>query len=345
MALQSPTDSGQDEAWVQGYLRHVTHEKRLAARTVALYGDGLQRLLGIARQQDCPLAQLQPQHLRQYLTQHYGQGSSSASLALWLSCWRGFFAWLARQIDLARNPAQGLRPPRAPQRLPKALAVDAAVRLASYRADDAGDAWQEARDAAITELLYSSGLRVGELVQLDAGPGANSLGWVDVAARLVHVTGKGSKRRSVPVGAPALAALQHWLALRARPFGAAWAEPALFVGVRGRRLSAAQVWQLLRQRSTQAGLDQPVHPHMLRHSCASHVLQSSGDLRGVQELLGHASITSTQIYTRLDFQHLARVYDQTHPRARRQSGQSASSPQAADRAPDEDPGDTPDAVP
>lgn len=308
---------------MQGYVRHIRHEKRLAQRTVVLYSEGLQRLLEIALQQRCTLAQLQPMHLRQFLAQQYNQGRSSASLALWLSCWRGFFKWLAgRSDDLARNPAHGLRAPRAAQRLPKALAVDAAVQLAAYRAVGADDAWQEARDAAFTELLYSSGLRVGELVQLDVRPSSAALGWVDMAERQVHVTGKGSKRRSVPVGGPALQALQQWLLVRARPFGALWSQPALFVGVRGGRLRAQQVWLRLRLRSQLAGLDEPVHPHMLRHSCASHVLQSSGDLRGVQELLGHASITSTQIYTRLDFQHLARVYDQAHPRARKQQDAS-----------------------
>lgn len=306
-----------DAAWVQAYLGFITHEKRLAARTVALYHDGLQRLLAAAQEHGCTLAQLQPAQLRQTLAQHHHAGFGRASLALWLSCWRGFFAWLAAQIDLPYNPAQSLRAPRAAQPLPKALAVDVAVQLAAYRAAAPDDAWQEARDAACTELLYSSGLRVGELVQLDARPSAQALGWVDVAQRLVHVTGKGSKRRSVPVGGPALLALQQWLALRAQPFVPDWAEPALFVGVRGGRLRASQVWQRLRLRGQQAGLAQPVHPHMLRHSCASHILQSGCDLRAVQELLGHASIASTQIYTRLDFQHLARVYDQAHPRAQR----------------------------
>lgn len=306
-----------DAALVPAYLRHVAVEKRLAERTVALYADGLQRLLACAAGQQQPLCALQPQHLRRSVAQWHSQGIGSATMALWLSCWRGFFRWAAAQGLVASNPAQGLRPPKAPRPLPKTLAVDAAVQLAAFRPAQPPDPWQEARDAAMAELLYSSGLRVSELVGLDAQASGQARGWVDAPAALVQVLGKGGKRRSVPVGPPALAALQHWLALRAQPFGAQWQEAALFVGVRGGRLSAAQVWQRLRLRSGQAGLAQPVHPHMLRHSFASHLLQSSGDLRAVQELLGHSNIRTTQVYTRLDFQHLAQVYDKTHPRSHR----------------------------
>ncbi len=185
------------------------------------------------------------------------------------------------------------------------------------------DPWLEARDAAMVELLYGCGLRVGELVGLDAAPSTEAQregrGWVDLQAGEAHVFGKGSKRRSVPVGRAAVQALQAWLALRAQPFGASSTrlDGALFVGQRGKRLTAQSVWLRLRQRSQLAGLTTPVHPHMLRHSFASHVLQSSSDLRAVQELLGHANITTTQVYTRLDFQHLAKVYDAAHPRARK----------------------------
>jgi len=207
--------------------------------------------------------------------------------------------------------------------LPKALGVDDAVHFADFQSDDG--AWFEARDAAMVELLYGSGLRVGELVGLDVVASAQAKGWIDMQSAQAHVLGKGSKRRSVPVGSTAIKALERWMALRG-PSGLATAAPvqgneanasaALFQGRSGTRLSAQSVWQRLQRRSLQAGMATPVHPHMLRHSFASHVLQSSSDLRGVQELLGHANISTTQVYTRLDFQHLAKAYDAAHPRAK-----------------------------
>ena len=302
------------------YLEHVRVEKRLAARTLALYTQDLLRLHQYAQAVGLPLLQLTSGHLRRFVAQMHGGGRSARGIALILSGWRGFYRWAARQGLTAHNPAQGLRAPKAPKPLPKALAVDDAVRLADF-AQPGDDPWVEARDAAMVELLYGCGLRVGELVGLDvaASPAAHQQGrgWIDLDAAEAHVFGKGSKRRSLPVGRAALAALRAWLALREQPFGARLADGALFVGRRGARLSAASVWARLRQRGQQAGLSTPVHPHMLRHSFASHLLQSSGDLRAVQELLGHASITTTQAYTRLDFQHLARVYDQAHPRAKK----------------------------
>ena len=229
--------------------------------------------------------------------------------------WRGFFTWAARQGLVSSNPVQGVRGPKASKPLPKALGVDDAVRLADFHAAGA-DPWLEARDAAMVELLYGCGLRVGELVGLDRTAGSDAAregrGWIDLQAGEAHVLGKGGKRRSLPLGTAARQALAVWLPLRGSAGG-----PALFVGQRGTRLSAQSVWKRLRQRSGQAGLSTPVHPHMLRHSFASHLLQSSGDLRAVQELLGHANITTTQVYTRLDYQHLAKVYDAAHPRARR----------------------------
>ena len=298
---------------LQAYLQHAAAHKRLAPRTIAIYTEGLQRLQTLAAQAGQPVLQLQPLHIRRMVAALHAQGRHGRSIALWLSCWRGFFQWAAWQGWVPLNPVQGLRAPKSPQPLPKALGVDEAVQLAAWRAP-ADDSWEAARDAAMTELLYSSGLRVSELAQLDVLPSAEGA-WVDMDAALAHVTGKGGKRRNVPVGRAALQALQHWLALRAQPFAAPWQSPALFVGVRGARITAQLVWQRLRLRSQQAGLQQAVHPHMLRHSFASHVLQSSGDLRAVQELLGHANIRTTQIYTRLDFQHLAQAYDQAHPRA------------------------------
>jgi len=305
----------------QQYLEHARVEKRLAARTLALYRLDLERLAAMA--DGTPLLALDSARIRRFVAQMHAGGRSGRGIALILSGWRSFYRWAARQGLVAFNPVQDVRAPRAPKPLPKALGVDDAVRLASYSAAGA-DPWAEARDAAIVELLYGCGLRVGELVGLDVAASSaahqQGRGWVDLQAGEAHVLGKGSKRRSVPVGAAALAALQAWLAVRGQPFGAPPRDPALFIGRRGARLSAQSVWQRLRQRSQQAGLATPVHPHMLRHSFASHLLQSSGDLRAVQELLGHASITTTQVYTRLDFQHLARVYDQAHPRARRKPG-------------------------
>jgi integrase/recombinase XerC len=199
--------------------------------------------------------------------------------------------------------------------------VDDAVAFASYDNAD-NNPWLEARDAAMVELLYGGGLRVAELTGLDAQASKIARGWVDLLAGEAHVLGKGSKRRIVPIGAKAVQALQSWLLVRTQVLPAAEMQAALFIGRNGTRLSSQSIWQRVKHRSLQAGLATPVHPHMLRHSFASHVLQSSSDLRGVQELLGHANISTTQIYTRLDFQHLAKAYDSAHPRAHLKLGSS-----------------------
>ena len=299
---------------VEAYLEHVRVEKRLAQRTVELYSLDLQRLSAYAVQAGVELLQVQSSHIRRWVASMHGGGRSARGIALILSGWRGFYTWLGRQGLVLSNPVQDVRSPKVGKPLPKALSVDQAVQLADFQSDDL-DPWLQARDMAIVELLYGSGLRVGELTGLDAQPGAGARGWVDMQAREAHVLGKGSKRRIVPVGAKAQLALQHWLALR-DPTASYPEQRALFIGRKGTRLSAQSIWQRLRLRSLQAGLATPVHPHMLRHSFASHLLQSSSDLRGVQELLGHASITTTQVYTRLDFQHLAKAYDAAHPRAK-----------------------------
>jgi integrase/recombinase XerC len=241
----------------------------------------------------------------------HGAGRSGRGIALILSGWRGFYTWLGKQGLIASNPVVDVRAPKAPKPLPKALSVDDSVRLAEFEETQA-DPWLEARDAAIVELLYGCGLRVGEVVGLDIADGPSQPGWIDLDAGEAHVLGKGSKRRTVPVGSHAMQALRQWLAVRGPH-----EETALFVGRHGTRLTAQSIWQRLKRRSLVAGLATPVHPHMLRHSFASHVLQSSGDLRAVQELLGHANITTTQVYTRLDFQHLAKAYDAAHPRAQK----------------------------
>jgi integrase/recombinase XerC len=303
-----------DAALVERYLEHVRVEKRLAARTVELYALDLQKLADNAAQAGVALTQVHNAHVRRWVAQMHGGGRSGRGIALILSGWRGFYAWLGREGLVTSNPVQDVRAPRVAKPLPKALGVDDAVRFAEF-SEEADDPWLEARDAAIVELLYGCGLRVGELVGLDAQAGKEAKGWVDLQAGEAHVLGKGSKRRTVPVGAKALEALHHWLALRAGHPHAG--EPALFIGRNGTRLGAQAIWARLKRRSLHAGLATPVHPHMLRHSFASHVLQSSGDLRAVQELLGHANIGTTQVYTRLDFQHLAKAYDAAHPRAKR----------------------------
>jgi integrase/recombinase XerC len=299
---------------VEKYLEHVRVEKRLAARTVELYSLDLQKLTENAAKAGVELTRVQNVHIRRWVAQMHGAGRSGRGIALILSGWRGFYVWLGRGGLVDSNPVQDVRAPKAPKPLPKALSVDDSVQLAAYENDDA-DPWLEARDSAMVELLYGCGLRVGELAGLDAVASDAARGWIDLQAAEAHVLGKGSKRRTVPVGSKAVEALKRWLAVREQVGGTA--QPALFTGRHGTRLTAQSIWQRLKRRSLLAGLATPVHPHMLRHSFASHVLQSSGDLRAVQELLGHANITTTQVYTRLDFQHLAKAYDAAHPRAHR----------------------------
>jgi integrase/recombinase XerC len=305
-----------DNDLIDRYLEHVRVEKRLAQRTVELYSLDLHKLVDNAKQSDVELLRVQNAHVRRWVAQMHGAGRSGRGIALILSGWRGFYTWLGKQGLIASNPVVDVRAPKSPKPLPKALSVDDSVRLAEF-GDDKADPWLEARDAAMVELLYGCGLRVGELVGLDTLASNSARGWIDLDAGEAHVLGKGSKRRTVPVGRKAHEALGQWLAVRGTH-----ESPALFVGKHGTRLTAQSIWQRLKRRSLVAGLATPVHPHMLRHSFASHVLQSSGDLRAVQELLGHANITTTQVYTRLDFQHLAKAYDAAHPRAQRKTTKS-----------------------
>jgi len=318
-------DSQHEQALLDDYLRHIATEKRLAERTQLLYLHDLQRLFELASAEGLAPSAAQNFHLRAWVAKLHAGGASPRTLALTLSVWRGWYAWLGVHGHIAANPCTGLRPPKRAQTLPKALAVDEAITLADYACQQAENASVTAaalawRDAAMIELLYGSGLRVAELVNLDvqassAGEAAGR-GWVDSAAAEVHVQGKGSKRRSAPVGSKSLAALQRYSALRAE-LQPKEGEMALFLGARGARISVAVIWQVLKKLSLASGLPMRVHAHVLRHSFASHLLQSSGDLRAVQELLGHANIRTTQIYTRLDFQHLAQTYDAAHPRAKK----------------------------
>ncbi len=304
---------------LQQFVQHLRVERRLAARTLAMYTEALLRLQACAQASAVGLQQAQPHHLRGWVAQLRTRGLAPRSIAIALAAWRGLYRWWGRQGVVPANPVDGLRPPKAAKPLPKALSVEQAVALAEDSGDSsAGRPELAARDQAITELLYSSGLRIGELLGLDVAASASASGWVDLADATAHVLGKGSKRRTVPVGRAALVALRHYLALR--PLLAAAGEPALFVSQRGSRLTPNQLRNRLQAQAARSGLPTKVHPHMLRHSFASHVLQSSGDLRAVQELLGHASISTTQVYTKLDYQHLAKVYDAAHPRARRKSG-------------------------
>ena len=305
-------------ASVSQFLDELARQRRLSPHTVSAYRADLVDLARIAG--DTPLAQLHPADVRRCLARLHAGGAAPTSLARKLSAWRRFFGWLGQRGEIDGNPATGLRAPRRGKRLPKALSPDQAVKLAAHEPAATALAL---RDKAIVELLYSSGLRLSELVGLDwrhfaAGDGEpGSAAWLDLDGHRVTVVGKGGKVRVVPVGGAAVEALRHWLRARST-LGAGNARP-LFVGSQGRRLGARSVQLRLARLAANLGLGVHVHPHVLRHSMASHLLQSSGDLRAVQELLGHASIATTQVYTRLDWQHLARTYDAAHPRARRRS--------------------------
>jgi integrase/recombinase XerC len=289
-----------------GFIEQIAHQRRLSAGTVKSYRESIGQLLAL--NPDIALERLQPQHIRRTVAQLHARGLSGRTIARMLSAWRGFFHWLMRQHEFALNPCVGLRPPKSPKALPKALSPDMAAQLLNAPAE--GPA--QLRDKAMFELFYSSGLRLAELVSLDLDDAKRMLRESEVT-----VTGKGSKTRTVPVGSKACEALAVWLEARSR-----LARPeagALFVGARGERISPGVVQRQLAAWAQRAGLPQHVHPHMLRHSFATHVLQSSSDLRAVQEMLGHSSISTTQVYTHLDFQYLAKAYDQAHPRAKKKS--------------------------
>jgi len=293
-----------DPAVVQ-FLAELDHQRRLSAHTLTAYRRDLDQLQVLAGDQ--VLKDLQYPQIRRYAMQLHGQGLAATSIARTLSAWRAFYRWLARRGEVGRNPVDGIRPPRAPRHLPKALSVDQTKALL----DGPAESLLEHRDKAMFELFYSSGLRLAELASLDCRFG------VDLKEGEVTVTGKRAKTRTVPLGEKAKEALAAWLALR--PQVAAVDETALFLNRFGRRLGMRSIAVRLDQWAKRQGVDVHVHPHMLRHSFASHVLQSSGDLRAVQEMLGHASISTTQIYTHLDFQHLAQVYDAAHPRAKKKT--------------------------
>lgn len=306
------------------WLAHLTHNRRYASHTLAAYRRDLAHLVVLCDGK--PLDQVANGHIRHYLARLHGQGLGPRSLARMLAAWRGFYRWWAPRIGMPANPATDVKAPKIPRSLPKALSVDQAQALLDAPVLQAGTDPATLRDRAMFELFYSSGLRLSELVNLDLNYAQSSAhtssSWLNLTDHEVNVLGKGGKRRSVPVGAQAIQALLAWITVRPA-FCRAQAAPedvaALFLGERGRRISPRVVQQRLGRLAQLAGLPTHVHPHVLRHSFASHVLQSAQDLRAVQEMLGHANISTTQLYTRLDFQHLARAYDAAHPRSGRKS--------------------------
>ena len=324
--------------WLDAYLAHARVTKRLAARTLDLYAYSLAQLAKRCETDGVPILLVQRHHIRSWLVKRHSQGTAPSTLATELTAWRGFYQWLVLQGHTQHNPCLDVRAPKTPKPLPKALGVDAAMALAEFGTDRSsprsGGTDAQALEQLIVELLYGCGLRVSELVGLDTAASSDAMqngrGWIDAAACEVHVFGKGSKRRMVPLGSKAAQALAQYLPARSAQLASlgkeAASQAALLLSPKGVRLTRHAVWGLLRMRSLKAGLDTPVHPHMLRHSFASHVLQSSGDLRAVQELLGHSSIASTQVYTRLDFQHLAKIYDNTHPRAKLKQATQRTTP-------------------
>lgn len=324
--------SADDTQHIESWLTELGAGQRYSPHTVAAYRRDLQALQACFP--DIGLDALEELHIRQALGRLHAQGHQPRSLARALSAWRTYFAWRATHADLHRNPAQGVRAPRIPHSLPKALSVDQAQALLDRTSLPPADSPIEKRDMAMFEVLYSSGLRLSELVGLDwqplREPGYASHSWIQLAEREALVRGKGRKTRAVPLGQHAIDALQAWLTVRGQllsPDPDADTRAALFLGARGRRISPRVVQLQLQALAQRVGLPMHIHPHSLRHSFASHLLQSAQDLRAVQELLGHANIATTQIYTRLDFQHLAASYDQAHPRARRKTRDDTPDPQ------------------
>jgi integrase/recombinase XerC len=297
------------EAGIDNYLGYLEATRRASDHTLAAYRRDLRRLTAcLAERGIHTMATVDAAAVRQAVAALHRRGLGSRSLQRFLSACRGLFNHLVSTGVLQINPALGVSAPRAARTLPATLDVDQTARLL----DTPAQSWESLRDSAIMELFYSSGLRLSELCRLD-------LGELDLGGALVTVTGKGNRTRTIPLGAQAAKALHRWLLARAACPRAAHHQ-AVFISRRGTRISVRAVQKRLEQQGRASGLSQRLHPHMLRHSFASHLLESSGDLRAVQEMLGHANLSTTQIYTHLDFQHLAKVYDAAHPRAARRSG-------------------------
>ena len=294
-----------DAGWIDRFIRHLEFERRLSPLTCKNYRRDLKTLAAYCEQSGVgEWKDLDSEHVRAYAAACFRKGLSSKSIQRRLSAARTFFRYLIREKEVRKNPIASVSAPKGKKRLPDNLDADRMARLLQI----SGDGPIVDRDRAILELLYSSGLRLAELIDLN-------LGDVDMHDATVHVTGKGNKDRIVPVGRHALKALRQWAVTR--PDLAAADEKALFVSNRGSRISSRSVQSRVKHWAKKQGIDTNVYPHLFRHSFATHMLESSHDLRGVQELLGHANISTTQVYTHLDFQHLAQIYDQTHPRARK----------------------------
>jgi integrase/recombinase XerC len=296
-----------DRRWIDGYLTHLSKERRLSPHTSSNYARDILALADYLDRVDVTdWKRVDSQHVRVFAARAHAGGLGPRSVQRRLSAVRGFFGYLVREAVVSGNPALDIRAPKAARRLPGTLDVDQIARLLEAPRGDA----LAVRDRAIMELFYSSGLRLAELVGL-------ALTDVDLADRTVRVLGKGSKTRIVPVGRKACEAIRAWLRERATMAGIE--ETALFVGRGGERLKPRAIQLRIAQWARRSGLPSRVHPHLFRHSFATHLLESSKDLRGVQELLGHADISTTQVYTHLDFAHLARTYDASHPRAKRKT--------------------------
>ncbi|WP_136413465.1 tyrosine recombinase XerC [Herbaspirillum sp. ST 5-3] len=311
-----------NHARIASYLDSLEKQRKLSPHTISNYRRDLVELVALTDTLpgNPALSAISHFHIRKFAAQLHAKGLNARSIARKLSAWRGFYEWLAEHDTLAANPVEGIKAPKRSKPLPKALSADDAVRIVA-EASPGRDANSPSQlcNRAMFELLYSSGLRVSELAALDLRfvkeGNHESAGWIDFDEREVSVTGKGNKQRKVPVGQPALQAITAWLA--ARDTLVKIDPHPLFLTERGTRMSPRVIQLRLKAHAQSLGIPANVHPHVLRHSFASHVLQSSGDLRAVQEMLGHASIAATQVYTSLDFQRLAQVYDAAHPRARK----------------------------
>ncbi|AWB34569.1 tyrosine recombinase XerC [Orrella marina] len=311
------------------WLSVLARERHYSVHTLSAYRVDLGKL--VEHSEGLALEVVDSGHIRHWLAKMHGSGYDPKTLARILATWRGFYRWWAPLSQMPANPAQDIRAPKAKRSLPKALSVDQTQALLDAPAIHAEETALARRDRAILEVFYSSGLRLGELVQLDLHyvqqAGYTSAGWIDLDSGDIHVTGKGNKSRTVPVGQVAIKAVECWLTCRSgliKPDAAPKDRYALFVGKQGRRIHPRVVQERVSTLARQADLPSRLHPHVLRHSFASHMLQSAQDLRAVQEMLGHANISTTQIYTQLDFQHLSKVYDAAHPRAGRKPPPSSS---------------------